>query len=71
MVEDEGGGGLLRVELELVAEGEADALGAQQRENLALVFQLGAGRLAEGVARAAVALQQQAAALAGVLGAES
>ncbi len=48
VVEHDGRGRLLGVELIAVAEGEADAPGAEQLQNLFLVFQIGAGRIAEG-----------------------
>src|ERR1051326_6948716 len=60
MVDDDGGGGLFGLELEGVCKADADGLlGMQQREELGLVFEVGAGRVSEGVARAAVLLVEE------------
>ena len=59
VVQDDRGGRLLGVELVLVGQLDADPRGVEQREQLALVGEVGAGGVAEGVARAAVALLEQ------------
>ncbi len=56
------------MELEFVAEFDADPLRPQQFQNWALILELGAGRITEGVARAAIALPQQLAGFALVAG---
>ncbi len=50
VVGDEGGGGLFGVELEVFAELDADGLGVEQWPNADLVFETGAGGVAEAVA---------------------
>ena len=57
-------GRLLRVELKALAEGEPDAIGAEQVEDLFLVLQVRTGGIAEGIARAAIALLQKPVAVA-------
>ena len=52
-MDDDGVGGLLRVELELLGQLHADPLRLQQRDDLRPVLQVGAGRVAERVAAAA------------------
>lgn len=47
---DQGAGGLLRMQLELVRQADADALGAEQLQDRHLVFQTRAGGIAEGIA---------------------
>src|SRR5262245_279554 len=59
VVQDDRGGGLLGPELVLVGELYADAGSVQQRQQLALVGEVGAGGVAERVARAAIALLDQ------------
>src|SRR5215213_3694499 len=59
VVDDDGGGGLLGDELELFAQLDADALGREQLEELRLVFEVGARRVAEAEARALVALVEE------------
>ena len=57
VVEDDGGGRLLRVELVFFGEGDADLIGVEQRQELLLVGEVGAGGVAEGVAAVALARQ--------------
>src|SRR5262245_16282157 len=52
VVDDDRRGGLFRVDLELVGQRHADAAGVEQPEDRLLVFQPGAGRVAEAVAAA-------------------
>src|SRR5579883_1964392 len=56
VVADDGRGRLLGVELVFVGHLDADAAGAEQVEEARLVGEVGAGGVAEGVARAAIAL---------------
>src|ERR1043166_5342375 len=67
VVQHDGAGRLLRPELVLLAHHDAAALGAQEREQAVLVREVGAGGIAEGIARAAIALLQELRHLAGVL----
>ncbi len=67
MVGDQGGGGLLGVELELLRECDADALGVEKGPDLDLVLQTGAGGVAEAVAGAAVVLPEKLLSVAGSL----
>jgi hypothetical protein len=55
MRHDDGRGRLLGVDLVLLGERDADLLGVQEREERALVGEIGAGGIAEGVAVAAIA----------------
>src|SRR3546814_10362172 len=64
-------GRLLRVELVLVGQHDADLRRLEQAQELLLVLQLRAGRVAEGVARAAIALAEHGIEVAGVLVAEA
>src|SRR5262245_28786692 len=48
VVDDDRGRGLLGDELVLVGEGDADALRAEEAEELVLVLEVGAGGVAEG-----------------------
>src|SRR5947209_7701540 len=58
VVDDDGRGGLLGVELVFLTEADADLLGVQQLQELLLVGEVRAGRIAEGIAAAAIALRQ-------------
>ena len=58
MVEDDGRGRLLGVELVFFGERDADLLGIEQRQQLLLVGVVGASRVAEGIL-AATALHEQ------------
>lgn len=60
VMDDDGAGGLLGVDLPIFGEVAADAGGVEQREEFFLVLQVGAGGVAEGVARAAVFLGEEA-----------
>src|SRR5689334_344539 len=51
-------GRLLRMELPFVRHRDADPLGIEQAKQRLLVLELGAGRIAERVARSAIALRQ-------------
>ena len=53
-------GALFRFDLELFGQAQADPLGVEQRPDFDLVFQSRAGRVAEAVARALVALLEDA-----------
>ena len=66
-----GAGGLLGVELVALAQADADAFRAEQLEELALVGQVRARRIAEGIAAAAILLLQQAFHVAGLVGGEA
>src|SRR4051812_18205988 len=70
MVQDDGAGALLGPELVLVGQLDADPGGTQQLQQRRLIGEVGAGRVAEAVARAAVALLEQLAHLPGVVVAE-
>src|SRR5688500_14132452 len=52
-------GRLLRLEHELLGEGDADPLRTEEREELLLVVEVRAGRIAERVAAAAIALREE------------
>ena len=72
VMDDEGVGTLFG--LEVVALGEADAdvlLGLEELKDLGLVFEVGAGGVAEGVARAAVLLVEEVFDVGGVFGVDS
>src|SRR5690348_13320181 len=71
MMHDNGGGGLLGVELVFFRERDADVVGAQQCQELALVGEVGAGGVAKGVAAAAIALLQDRFGVAGLVGGEA
>src|SRR3546814_6179897 len=71
MMQHDRRGRLLRVELVLVGQHDADLRRLEQAQELLLVPQLRAGRVAEGVARAAIALAEHGIEVAGVLVAEA
>src|SRR5262245_42580199 len=71
MRHDDRRGRLLGVELVLLAQGDADLLRPQQLQQLPLVAEIGAGRVAEGVAAAAIALVQHGVEVARLLGGEA
>src|SRR3546814_17451147 len=71
MMQHDRRGRLLRVELVLVGQHDADLRRLEQAQELLLVLQLRAGRVAEGVARAAIALAEHGIEVAGVLVAEA
>ena len=56
---DDGGCRLLGVELEPLADFNADLVGGQQLDHLGVVLEIRAGRVAPGVAPAAVLLTEQ------------
>ena len=62
---------MLGVELVLVGERDADLLGVQERQDLALVGEVRAGGIAEGIAAAAIALLQQRLDVARLVGGEA
>src|SRR5216683_8281313 len=64
-------GRLLGGELVLLAEGDADLVGAQQRQQLLLVAEIGTGGVAEGIAAAAIALVEHGVEIARLLGGEA
>src|SRR5690349_13643680 len=66
VVDDDGRGGLLGDELELFTQLDADAFGPEQLEELGLVFEVGAGRVAEAEARPLIALMEELRELRGV-----
>ena len=60
MVDDDGVGALLRLQVKLLGKAHAYVLlGFEQAEDLRLVFQIRAGRVAEGVTLAAIFLVKQ------------
>ena len=59
MVHDDGGGRLLRFQLPIFSQVDANLLRLQQREELALIFQVGTRGISEGIARATVFLMEQ------------
>ncbi len=60
MVDDDGVGALLGLQVELLGEAHADVLlGLEQAEDLRLVLEVGAGGIAEGVTRAAIFLVEE------------
>ncbi len=67
MDDDDGRGVLLGMELVGLAHDDADARSVQQVEDLALVGEIGAAEIAEGIARAAIALAKELIDVAGVL----
>src|SRR5260221_13283452 len=69
--DDDRRGRLLRVELVLLAEGDAHLVGAQQRKQLFLVAEIGTGGIAEGIAAAAIALVEHSVEIARLLGGEA
>src|SRR6185312_12964959 len=71
VVDDDRRGRLLRVELVFLAELDADRLGAEQRQELGLVGEVRAGRIAERVAAAAIALRQHLVVVARLLSRET
>src|SRR6185437_13077722 len=71
MRHDDRRGRLLRIELVLLGEHDADLVGAQQREKLFLVAEIGAGRIAEGIAAAAIALVEHGVEIARLLAGEA
>src|SRR3546814_8352465 len=71
MVQHDRRGRLLRVELGLVGQHHAHLRRLQQAQELLLVLQLRAGRIAEGIARPAVALAEHGIEVAGILMAEA
>src|ERR1700729_4364630 len=70
---DDGGGGLLRVELprRLLADRYPDAVGAQELGALGVVLQVGTGRVTPGVTATPVLLAEQAAERRAVLADEA
>lgn len=66
VVDDDGAGGLLGVDLEVFGESAADAFGLEEAEEFFLVGHVGAGGVAEGVARALVVLGKEFAHVGGV-----
>src|SRR2546422_9153208 len=71
VVGHQGRGGLLRIQLELLAEGDAQPLGLEELDQLGLVLQIWAGRVAEAVAGPAVVLVEELDDLAGVIAADA
>src|SRR5438270_856712 len=71
VVDDDGGGRLLGIELVFLAEADADLLGMQQLQQLLLVGEVRAGRVAEGIAAAAIALRQHLVVVARLFGGEA
>ena len=60
MVDDDGVGALLGLQMKLLREAHADVLlGLEQAEDFFLIFEIGAGGIAEGVTRAAIFLMKQ------------
>ena len=71
VVHDDGRRGLLRVELELLAELDPDPLWFQERKELGLVLEVGARRVAEAVPRTPVSLAEDPSQVRGILPCEA
>src|SRR5215472_2254986 len=71
VVDDDRRGRLLRLELVFLGKGDADLVGAQQREQLTLVGKIGACRVAERISAATVALLKHRVGVARLLGSKT